>query len=78
MTVMWLIILVILVLVDTSLNMHIVNIFCMLTNQEIRTAAKLSSTAGLGINVIQGGLTGKEDVQDMLHLLCNALEIGLC
>ena len=39
---------------------------------EIRTAAKSSLTAGLGIKVIPGGLTGKEDVHDMLHLLCNA------
>jgi hypothetical protein len=75
MTVMWSIILVISVLVDTSLNMHIVNIFCMLMKLEIRTAAKSSLTAGLGIKVIPGGLTGKEDMHNMLHLLCNATEM---
>ncbi len=45
--------------------------------QKIGTAAKSSSTIGSGIKVIPGWPTEKEDVQDMLHLLCNATELAL-
>ena len=62
MTVMWWISFVILELVDISLNMRIENIFYMCMKNEIGTAGKSSSTIGLGIKVIPGGPTEKEDV----------------
>jgi hypothetical protein len=45
--------------------------------KEIETAVNSSSTIGLGMKVIPEGVTEKEDVQDILHLLCNATELVL-